>query len=147
MGSKKMRKDGKTKSRASPRKQKTARDAEPEEESQEQSQEQSQEPDELPEGDAAGDGEKTEKPGTVWTPEQDAQIAAFFEDNTLFYDMSDSEYKNKKKRENLLLELARTMFQSGKCKFSFKFIFPISNWLCNVVDFLNFFRHEFVAQF
>ena len=151
MGSKKAKKDGKTKSRTSPRKQKTARDAEPEEESQErsqeQSQEQSQEPDELPEGDAAGDGEKTEKLGTVWTPEQDEQIAAFFEDNTLFYDMSDSEYKNKKKRETLLLELARTMFQSGKCKFSFKFIFSVSNWLRNVVHFLNFCRHEFVAQF
>ena len=83
MGSKKVKKDCKTKSRTSPRKQKTARDAEPEEESQEQSQKQnkesSQEPseprDELPEGDAAGDGEKTEKVGTVWTPEQDEQIA------------------------------------------------------------------------
>ena len=95
MGSKKVRKDCKPKSRTSPRKQKTARDVEPEEESQEQSQKPSQEPepsDELPEGDAAahgdGDGEKTEKVGTVWTPEQDEQIVAFFEDNTLFYDMA-----------------------------------------------------------
>ena len=86
MGSKK-KKDCKPKSRTSPRKQKAARDAEPEEESQEQSQEPSQEPeprDELPEGDAVGhgdeDGEKTEKVNTVWTPEQDEQIAAFFED-------------------------------------------------------------------
>ena len=151
MGSKKAKKDCKTKSRTSPRKQKTARDAEPEEDSQEQSQEQSQElsepRDELAEGDAAGDGEKTEKVGTVWTPEQDEQIAAFFEDNTLFYDMVNSEYKNKKKRENLLLDLAWTMFLSGKCKFSLKFLFPISNLLRNVVHFPNFFRHEFVAQF
>ena len=59
-----------------------ARDAEPEEESQEP------EPrDKLPESDADahgdGDGEKTEKVGTVWTPEQDEQIAAFFEDNVV----------------------------------------------------------------
>ena len=136
MGSKKVKKDCKPKSRTSPRKQKTARDVEPEEESQEQSQKPSQEPepsDELPEGDAAahgdGDGEKTEKVGTVWTPEQDEQIVAFFEDNTLFYDMANSEYKNKKKQENLLLDLALTMFESGKCKFSFQFIFPVSNLL------------------
>ena len=105
MGSKKAKKDCKTKSHTSPRKRKTTKDADPEEESQEQSQEQSQElnqvpsepRDELPEGDAAGDKEKTEKVGTVWTPEEDEQIAAFFEDNTMFYDMVDSEYKNKKK--------------------------------------------------
>ena len=161
MGSKKVQKDCKPKSRTSPRKQNTARDVEPEEESQEQSQKPSQEPgplDELPEGEAAahgdGDGEKTEKVGTVWTPEQDEQIVAFFEDtffedNTLFYDMANSEYKNKKKQENLLLDLARTMFKSGKCKFSFQFIFPVSNLLHNVVHFLNFFviRHEFVVQY
>ena len=154
MGSKKVQKDCKPKSRTSPRKQKTARDVEPEEESQEQSQKPSQEPepsDELPEGDAAahgdGDGEKTEKVGTVWTPEQDEQIVAFFEDNTLFYDMANSEYKNKKKQENLLLDLPRTIFESGKCKFSFQFIFPVSNLLHNIVHFLNFFHHEFVAQY
>ena len=101
MGSKKAKKDCKPKSRTSPRKQKTARDAEPEEEIQEP------EPrDKLLEGEAAahgdGDGEKIEKVGTVWTPEQDEQIAAFFEDNMLFYDMANSEYKNKKKGENLL---------------------------------------------
>ena len=60
MGSKKAKKDCKPKSRTSPRKQKTTRDAEPEEESQEPKPR-----DELPEGDAAahgdGDGEKTEK--------------------------------------------------------------------------------------
>ena len=128
MGSKKAKKDGKPKTRTSPRKQKTARDAEPEEESQELEQRDELPRDELPEGDDAahgdGDGEKTEKVGTVWTPEQDEQIAAFFEDNTLFYDMANSEYKNKKKRENLILDLARTMFESGKCKFLFQFIFP-----------------------
>ena len=121
MGSKKAKKDSKAKAaRTSPRKQKAARDADPEEDSQEQSQEPSEEPDArdaLPEGEAAGpdgDGEKSEKGGTVWTPEQDEQIAAFFEENTFFYDMSNAEYKNKKKRENLILELARSMFESGK---------------------------------
>ena len=70
MGSKKAKKDGKPKSRTSPRKQKTARDAEPEEESQEPEERDELPRDELPEGDAAahgdGDGEKTEKVGTVW---------------------------------------------------------------------------------
>ena len=140
MGNKKAKKDCKTKSRTLPRKQKTARDAESKEDSQEQSQELSEPSDELAEGDAAGDGEKTEEVGTVWTPEQDEQIAAFFEDNTLFYDMANSEYKNKK-QENLLLDLARTMFQSGKCKFSLKVLFPVSNLLRNVVHFPNWFRH------
>ena len=131
MGSKKAKNDSKAKAaHTSPRKQKAARDAEPEEDSQEQSQEPSEEPETreaLPEGEAAGpdgDGEKIDKVGTVWTPEQDEQIAAFFEENTFFYDMTNSEYKNKKKRENLLLELARSMFDSGKLKISFQFIFP-----------------------
>ena len=141
MGSKKAKKDCKAKSRTSPRKHKAARDAEPEEESQEQSQEPSQEPepkDELPEGEAAGpgdgDGEKTEKVGTVWTPEQDEQIAAFFEDNTFFYDMTNLEFKNKKKRENVSWP--------GPCSkvvsvnFHFKSFFPVSNLLRNVVHFL-----------
>ena len=101
MGSKKAKKDCKASksTRTLPRKQKAARDAEPEEDSQEQSQEPSQEPEpeareELPEGEAAGPdggGEKAEKVGTVWTPEQDEQIAAFFEENTFFYDMTNAE--------------------------------------------------------
>ena len=157
MGSKKAKKDGKPKSCTSPRKQKTARDAETEEESQEPELR-----DELPEGDAAahgdGDGEKTEKVGTVWTPEQDEQIAAFYKDHTLFYDKANSEYKNKKKQENLILDLARTMFESGKCKFSFfnsffpsviccaiLFIFLtffVMNLLCNIDHYPNWFRQE-----
>ena len=136
MGSKKVKKDCKASKSTctSPRKQKATRGAEPEEDSQEQSQEPSQEPEpeqreELPVGEAAGpdgdgDGEKAEKVGTVWTPEQDEQIVAFFEENTFFYDMTNAEYKNKKKRENMILELARTMFDSGKLKISFQVIFP-----------------------
>ena len=148
MGSKKAKKDCKVgkSTRTSPRKQKAARDAEPEEDSYEQSQEPSQEPEpepreELPEGEAAGpdgDGEKGEKLGTVWTPEQVEQIAAFFEENTFFYDMTNAEYKNKKKRENMILELARTMFDSAKLKISFQIIFP---------QIIFCFRHEFVAQY
>ena len=131
MGSKKAKKDSKAKAavRTSPRKQKASRDADPDEDSQEQSQEPSDEPERrevLLEGDEAkgpeGDGEKPDKVGTVWTPEQDEQIAAFFEDNTLFYDMTNAEYKNKKKRDNLLLELSRSMFDSGKLEISYQFI-------------------------
>ena len=100
MGSKKAKKDCKASksTRTSPRKQKATRDAEPEEDSHEQSEKPSQEPEpepreELPEGEAAGpdgdgDGEKGEKVGTVWTPVQDEQITAFFEENTFFYDMN-----------------------------------------------------------
>ena len=111
--------------RTSPRKEKAARDAEPDEGSQEQSQEPSEEA--LPEGEAPGpegDGDKSDKGSTVWTPEQDEMIAAFFEEHTLFYDMANSKYKNKKKRENLVLELARSMFESGKLKISFPVILP-----------------------
>ena len=99
MGSKKAKKDSKAKAavRTSPRKQKASRDADPDEDSQEQSQEPSDEPERreaLLEGDEAkgpeGDGEKQDKVSTVWTPEQDEQIAAFFEDNTLFYDMTNA---------------------------------------------------------
>ena len=85
-------------------------DADPDEDSQEPSQEPMDEPDRgdaLPEGHedrgSEGDGEKAEKVSTVWTTDQDQQIAAFFEEHTLFYDMSSAEYKNKKKRDNLLL--------------------------------------------
>ena len=109
MGSKKGKKESKAKAavRTSPRKQNASRDADPDEDSQEPM----DEPDRreaLPEGaedkGSEGEVEKQDKVGTVWTPEQDEQIAAFFEDNTLFYDMSNAEYKNKKKRDNLLLE-------------------------------------------
>ena len=136
-------KDGTTKTRTSPRKQQSATGgAEEEEQSQEQSEEQSQQRDESAEGDggvAAGDGEKTEKQivGTLWIAEQDEQIAAFFKEHTLFYDMSHAEYKNKKKQEHLLLEFARTMFPSDKCNFSLKVIFVtifVMNLLRNFVN-------------
>ena len=119
MGSKKAKKDCKAKStHTSPRKQKAGGDLEPEEDSQEPSQEPEPEArEELPEAEAAepdGDGEKAEKASTVWTPEQDEQITTFFEKNTFFYDMGNAEYKNKKKKETMILELARSMFDNGK---------------------------------
>ena len=124
MVSKKGKKESKAKAtvRTSPRKQNDPRYADPDEDSQEPSQEPMDEPDRgeaLPEGHedrgSEGDGEKADKVGTVWTPEQHEQIAAFFEEHTLFYDMSNAEYK---KRDNLLLELSRSMFDSGKLAIS-----------------------------
>ena len=122
MGSRKGKKESKKAAvRTSPRKQTASTDADPDEDSQEPTQEPMDEPDRgevLPEGQhdrgSEGDGEKAEKVVTVWTSDQDEQIAAFFEEHTLFYDMSNTEYKNKRKRDNLLLELARTMFDTGK---------------------------------
>ena len=104
--------------RTSPRKNKVSRDAEGDLELRELTQEdreQSEKEDEA--APPEGDGERSEKAAHVWTPEEDEQIASFFEENSLFYDMTNSEYKNKKKRENLLLEFARTMFNSGKFHF------------------------------
>ena len=126
MGSKKGKKESKKAAvRTSPRKKTVPTDADPDEDSQKPSQEPMDEPDRgdaLPEGHedrgSEGDGEKAEKVSTVFTTDQDEQIAAFFEEHTLFYDMSSAEYKNKKKRDNLLLELARSMFDSGKLAIS-----------------------------
>ena len=118
MGSRKGKKESKKAAvRTSPWKQTAPTDADHDEDSQEPSQEAMDEPDRPEVQDdrgSEGDGEKAEKVGTVWTSDQDEQIAAFFEEHTLFYDMSNMEYKNKKKRDNLLLELARTMFETGK---------------------------------
>ena len=126
MGSRKGKKESKKAAvRTSPRKHTAPTDAAHDEDSQEPSQEARDEPDRggvLPEGQddrgSEGDGEKAEKVGTVWTSDQDEQIAAFFEEHTLFYDMSNMEYKNKRKRDNLLLELARTMFETGSLQFN-----------------------------
>ena len=130
MGSRKGKKESKKAAvRTSPRKHTAPTDAAHDEDSQEPSQEARDEPDRggvLPEGQddrgSEGDGEKAEKVGTVWTSDQDEQIAAFFEEHTLFYDMSNMEYKNKRKRDNLLLELARTMFETGSCNLITSFI-------------------------
>ena len=120
--------------RTSPRKTKVSRDAEGDLDLRELTQEdreQSEKEDEA--APPEGDGERSEKAAHVWTPEEDEQIASFFEENSLFYDMTNSEYKNKKKRENLLLELARTMFHSGKFHF-------ISVWSSSVFPILILYR-------
>ena len=150
MGSRKGKKESKKAAvRTSPRKHTAPTDAAHDEDSQEPSQEARDEPDRggvLPEGQddrgSEGDGEKAEKVGTVWTSDQDEQIAAFFEEHTLFYDMSNMEYKNKRKRDNLLLELARTMFETGSCNLITSFInaslcisLPIhSTWLLSITQ-------------
>ena len=91
-GNKKKDKDRASKIRTSRRKQKSARAADEEEEAS-----QSQR-DELATGDEAvtGDEEKTQALSSVFTAEQDEQIATFFEEHKLFYDMADADYKNKK---------------------------------------------------
>ena len=115
-------KDGANKTCTSPRKQKSTTAAEEEEE------ERQRQRDELTEGDGAatatGDEveEKTQALSSPFTAEQDEQIAAFFEEHKLFYDMADADHKNKK-REHLLLEFARSLFTSSNCIFSFKYIF------------------------
>ena len=66
---------------------------------------------------------KTQALRSLLTAEQDEQIAAFFEEHKLFYDMADGDYTNKKKREHLVLQLAQSLFPSGKCIFSLRYIF------------------------
>ena len=58
-----------------------------------------------------------------FTNEQDKQIAAFFGQHPCFYDMSDPDYQNKKKRNALIQQFAQSVFTSGKCVLSF---------ICNV---------------
>lgn len=48
------------------------------------------------------------------TDDQEEKIAQFFEDNVLFYDMGNNEYKNKVKRRHLLGELAKSLGYEGK---------------------------------
>ena len=123
---KKKDKENATNTRTSPRKHKTQVETEParEEERREQdvavpggSQGGSQS------GPRAGIGIQEELEETrqllsePFTDEQEEQITSFFEEHKFYYDMADSDYKNKRKRENLLLEFARTMFTHGKCIF------------------------------
>ena len=58
-----------------------------------------------------------------FTDQQDKAIAEFFSQHPCFYDMSHADYKNKRKRDGLLLEFAQSMFASGKCILSLKYIF------------------------
>ena len=72
--------------------------------------------DELVEGDAAvtGDDDGSTQPLTSpFTAQQDEQFAAFFKKHKLFYDMGHGDYKNKKKRDHLVLRFAQSLFPSG----------------------------------
>ena len=72
---------------------------------------------------ADSDDEETARPelSKPFTNEQDKQIAAFFGQHPCFYDMCHKDYKNKNRRRGLVLQLAETMFTSGKCVLSFIF--------------------------
>ena len=58
-----------------------------------------------------------------FTAQQDEQIAAFYGRYPMFYDMTHPDYKNKKKRDFVTKQFAQSMFTSGKCFWSFKYIF------------------------
>ena len=57
-----------------------------------------------------------------FTDGQDKEIAAFFGQHPCFYDQTHPDYKNKKKRDALIKQFAQSMFASGKCVLSFKYI-------------------------
>ena len=57
-----------------------------------------------------------------FTDRQDKKIAAFFDQHPCFYDKTHPDYKNKKKRDALIKQFAQSMFASGKCVLSFKYI-------------------------
>ena len=57
-----------------------------------------------------------------FTDQQDKQIAAFFAEHPMFYDKTNPDYKNHKKRDFLTKQFAQSMFTSGKCVLSFKYI-------------------------
>ena len=81
--------------------------------------------DDLAEGDAGvtGDDNGSMQQLTIpFTAQQDEQIAAFFEEHKLFYDMAYGDYKNKK-RDHLVLQFAQSLFPSGKCFLSLQYIF------------------------
>ena len=80
----------------------------------------------LAQGDAGVSGDddgSAQQLTSPFTAQQDEQIAAFFGKHQLFYDMAHCDYKNKRKREHLVLEFAQALFPSGKCFLSFQYIF------------------------
>ena len=111
-----------SRTRASPRKEQsaTARAGDEEEEAT-TSQRQ-----DLAKGDAgvSGDDDGLAQQFTMPFTAEDEQISAFFGKHQLFYDMAHCDYKNKRKRELLVLQFAQSLFPSGKCFFlSFRYIF------------------------
>ena len=81
----------------------------------------------LAQGNAGANGDddgSAQQLTSQFTSQQDEQIAAFFGKHQLFYDMAHCDYKNKRKRELLVLQFAQSLFPSGKCFIlSFQYIF------------------------
>ena len=74
----------------------------------------------LAQGDAGVSGDddgSAQQLTSPFTAQQDEQIAAFFGKHQLFYDMAHCDYKNKRKRELLVLQFVQSLLPSGKCFF------------------------------
>ena len=69
------------------------------------------------------DGSTQQLLNKPFTDQQGEQIAAFYGRNPMFYDMAHPDYKNKKLRDVLTKQFAQSLFPSGKCFLSFKYIF------------------------
>ena len=84
----------------------------------------SQEPEDPVDAGVSGDDDTlTQQLNKPFTDQQDKLIAAFFPKHPMFYDRTHPDYKNKKKRDFLTKQFAQSMFTSGKCVLSFKYIF------------------------
>ena len=74
-------------------------------------------------GVSGDDDTSTQQLNKLSTDQQDKQIAAFFAKHPMFYDRTHLDYKNNKKRDFLTKQFAQSMFTSGKCVLSFKYMF------------------------
>ena len=74
-------------------------------------------------GVSGDDDTLTQQLNKPFTDQQNKQITAFFAKHPMFYDRTHPDYKNKKKRDFLTKQFAQSMFTSGKCVLSFKYIF------------------------
>ena len=120
MGQPKRTKDKNAKARETSRQEEgdTARAGEADEPSTSQEHE-----DPVDAGVSGDDDTSTKQLNKPFTDQQDKQIAAFFAKHPMFYDRTHPDYKNKKKRDFLTKQFAQSMFTSGKCVLSFKYIF------------------------
>ena len=74
-------------------------------------------------GVSGDDDGSTPQLSNPFTAQQDEQIAAFYRRYPIFYDMAHPDYKNRKKKDFLTKQFAQSLFTSGKCFWSFKYIF------------------------
>ena len=74
-------------------------------------------------GVSGDDDGSTQQLSSLFTAQQDEQIAAFYWRYPMFYDMAHPDYKNRKKRDFMTKQFAQSLFPSGKCFLSFKYIF------------------------